>query len=349
MKAFKYIFFLLLIVIIALSIYIAVQPNSFNVTRTRTINAPAAVIYDNVIDYKNWESWSSWAEKNEDLKIMLPENTHGTGSSYSWEDADGVGTMRTIAASPHTSITQEMEFGEDYPKSNVNWSFTPNEQGGTDVTWSIAGDNLPFMFKAYTAFSGSMDDQIGPDYERSLEKLDSLVVASMSKYSITTDNEITMHSGGFYLYNTTSTKLSDYASKMQEMLPKVIAYAKNNNITMAGAPFILYHKWDEENNAVMFSCAVPTTAKVITTETDILTGQILPFSAIKTTLKGDYSNLKTAWDSTLKSISEKGYVAAENGPMLEYYLNTPMNTPNPADLVTEIYVAVEKKQDEVVE
>lgn len=347
MKAFKYIFFLLLIAIIALSIYIAVQPNSFSVSRTRTINAPAAVVYENVIDYKNWESWSSWAEKDEDLKIMLPENTNGVGSSYSWEDSDGIATMRTVAASPYTSITQEMVFSEDYPKSNVTWTFAANAEGSTDVTWAITGDNLPFKFKAYTAFSGSMDDQIGPDYERSLEKLDSVVVAAMKKFSITTDNELTTHSGGYYLYNTTSTKLSDYATKMQEMLPKVMTYAKVNNITMAGAPYILYHKWDEENNAVMFSCAVPTTAKVITTETDILTGQLIPFTAVKTTLKGDYSNLKAAWDSTFKFIEDNGLKTTENGPMLESYLNSPMNTPNPADLVTEIYIAVEKLEQDI--
>ncbi|TYB80292.1 transcription activator effector-binding protein [Bizionia saleffrena] len=347
MKAFKYIFFLLLIAIIALSIYIAVQPNSYNVSRTRTINAPAAVIYDNVIDFKNWESWSSWAEKEESLKIMLPENTNGVGGSYSWEGDDGIGTMRTIAASPYTSITQEMELDEDYPKSNVSWTFAPNAEGTTDVTWAISGDNLPFMFKAYTAFSGSMDEQIGSDYERSLEKLDSIVVTAMKKYSVTTDSETTSHSGGYYLYNTTSTKLSDYVSKMQEMLPTVMAYAKTNNITMAGAPFILYHKRDVENNAVMFSSAVPTTAKVITTETDILTGQLIPFTAVKTTLKGDYSNLKAAWDSTFKFIEANGLKPDENGPMLESYLNNPLNTPNPANLVTEIYIAVKEQEQEI--
>ena len=53
MKALKYILFLLLILIIGVAIYIAVQPNTFEVSRTRTINAPAPVLYNNVIDYKN--------------------------------------------------------------------------------------------------------------------------------------------------------------------------------------------------------------------------------------------------------------------------------------------------------
>ena len=36
---------------------------------------------------------------------------------------------------------------------------------------------------------------------------------------------------------------------------------KKNNITMAGPSFSLYHKYDEENNAVIFSCAVPVSER----------------------------------------------------------------------------------------
>ena len=54
MKFLKFLVLILLVVIIGLAIYVAVQPNSFNVTREKTINAPASVVYDNLIDYKKW-------------------------------------------------------------------------------------------------------------------------------------------------------------------------------------------------------------------------------------------------------------------------------------------------------
>jgi len=339
MKALKYIFFLLLIAIIAIAIYIAVQPSEYTVTRTRTINAPAQVIYNKVNDYKTWESWSSWAKKDPDLKITLPELTKGEGASYTWEDKDGIGTMTTVETNTNKSISQVMQIG-DYPKSNVSWKFTPNKDGSTDVSWSISGKDLPFDFKAYTAIMGSMDKQIGPDYERSLEMLDSILILDMKKYSIVVDKETTQHSGGFYIYNTAATTFQDFQTKMATMLPQVVNYANKNNITMAGAPYILYHKWDEENNAVMFSCCVPTTAKVITTSNTILTGQLQPFKAVKTTLNGDYSNLKEAWEKATKAIAKSGLEQNENGPNIEAYLNLPANTANPADLKTEIYIAV---------
>ncbi|MDD7884956.1 GyrI-like domain-containing protein [Flavivirga sp. 57AJ16] len=338
MKALKYLLFLLLIITIGTAIYIAVQPNSFEVTRTRTIKAPAAVIYNNVIDFKNWESWSSWAEADPDMKITLGKQTKGVDGSYSWEDKDGVGTMTNIKAEENKSITQEMQFA-DFPKSDISWHFKPNEDGSTDATWTISGKDLPFGFKAFATFMGGMEKQIAPHYERSLEKLDSIVISDMEKYSIKIDG-ITQHSGGYYLYNTASCKITELKDKMTEMLPKVGSYAMTNNINMAGAPFVYYHKWDEENNAVMFSTCVPTTTKVISNDSDILTGQLKPFKAIKTTLKGDYENLKEAWETTMKYIPENDLEFTENGPMLEAYLTDPMSHPNPADWVTEIYIAV---------
>ncbi|NMH86518.1 SRPBCC family protein [Flavivirga algicola] len=338
MKTFKYILFLLLIAIIGTAIYIAVQPNSFEVTRTRTIKAPAAVIYNNVIDFKNWEAWSSWVEADPDMKITLAEQTKGVNGSYSWEDKDGIGTMKNIETEENKSITQEMQFAE-FPKSDVSWKFTSNEDGSTDATWTISGKDLPFGFKAFATFMGGMEKQIAPHYERSLEKLDSIVMSDMKKYSVKVDG-ITQHSGGYYLYNTASCKITELEAKMTEMMPKIGHYAMTNKIAMAGAPFTYYHKWDEENNAVMFSCCVPTTTKVISADSDILTGQLEPFKAVKTTLKGDYENLKEAWETSMKHLTENGLEFTENGPMLETYLTDPMSTPNPADWVTEIYIAV---------
>lgn len=341
MKVFKYISFLFLIALIGTSIYIAVQPNTFEVSRTRTIKAPVAVIYNNVIDFKNWKEWSSWVEANPDMKITYPNLTKGVGGSYTWEDKDGVGTMKTLAAIDNMAIQQEMQIAE-FPASDISWDFKANDNGTTDVTWKITGKNLPFGFKAYTVFTGGIEKQIGPHYERSLEKLEGIVIATMQKYSITV-NGTTNHSGGYYLYNTTSSKIDEIANKIQEMLPKVEAYARKNHIAMAGTPFINYHKWDIENNATIFSCCVPTTERVITEEGDILTGQLLPFKAVKTTLKGNYSNLKEAWDKAMKYIPENGFDFVEDGPMLETYLTNPLNTPNPADWVTEIYIAIKEK------
>lgn len=342
MKALKYIFLFLLLVIIAFSIYVATLDNHYDVHRTKTINAPKEVVFNTVNDYKTWPEWSPWLQMEPDAKITYGDKSAGEGATYAWEgDKVGAGNMKTVAVN-NDSIAQEIHFIKPFESSsNVYWKFDKNEDG-TAVTWGMKGD-MDFMTKAFMAFSGSMDSRIGPDYEKGLENLDSLVHANMEKYSINV-NGIAQHGGGYYLYTTTSCKIEEIPTKTAEMMPKVGSYARQNNITTAGPPFTLYHKYDTENNAVIMSTAVPITERVITDkDSGIITGMLPPFTAVKTTLTGNYKNLPEAWKKAQEYIQKtEGIQPDENLPSIEVYLNDPMNTPNPAHLRTEIYIPVKE-------
>lgn len=341
MKVLKYILLLLVLLIVAGAIYVATLENNYDVQRTKVINAPAEVIFNKVNDYKTWPEWSPWLGEDPEAKLTYGDKTSGVGASYGWQgEIVGEGNMETL----HTdkdSIAQKITFIKPWESnSNVYWNFKKADKG-TAVTWGMKGD-LDFMAKASMLFMGGMDKQIGPDYERGLVNLDSIVQAEMQKYSVTV-NGLTKHGGGYYLYTTTSCKIEEMPEKMAEMMPKVANYATKNNITLAGPPFNLYHKYDEENNAVIVSAAIPVTERVITdNDSGILTGMLQPFTAIKTTLKGDYKNLKEAWEATEKYIAENSVEAIEGVPALEVYHNDPMNTPNPAELKTEIFIPVKE-------
>ncbi|MET2983903.1 SRPBCC family protein [Aureibaculum conchae] len=346
MKALKYILLLLLLIIVAGSIYVATLENTYNVQRTKVIHAPEDVVFNMVNDYKTWPSWSPWLGQDPETKLTYGEKASGVGASYAWQSENvdvGEGSMETLSTEKD-SISQKITFIKPWEStSNVYWNFKKVDKG-TAVTWGMKGD-LDFMSKAFMAFNGGMDKQIGPDYERGLEKLDSVVQLEMQKYSVTI-NGITKHGGGYYLYTTTSCKIEEMPEKMAEMMPKVANYATKNNITMAGPPFNLYHKYDAENNAVIVSAAIPVTERVITdNDSGVLTGMLQPFTAVKTTLMGDYKNLKEAWETTEKYISDNAVEAMEGVPALEVYHNDPINTPNPAKLKTEIFVPVKEVQE----
>lgn len=340
MKALKYILFLLLIAVIGFCIYVAVQPNEFSFNRSKLIKAPASMLYNKVNDYKNWPSFSPWIEQEPTAHLSYADKTVGVGGGYSWNgEILGEGHMETLNVDENKLIEQRIQFIKPFEsESDIKWTFEPTDNG-TKVTWAMAGKQ-DFMTKMVTTFKGSIEEMTAPDFERGLFKLDSIVTADMEKYTITINGE-TQHSGGFYIYSTTSCKISDIEANMEKTMPKITQYAANNNIQMAGPPFTYIHKWDEANNAVIFSCCVPTISKVVTTQDDVLTGQLLPFKALKTTLKGNYSNLKEAWETSMQHINNSSAMEfEENGPMLEVYLNNPKTTPNPANWMTEIYIAI---------
>ena len=343
MKFVKYLLFLLLIAIIGTAIYIAVQPNEFLVTRSRTIKAPASVIYNNVIDFKNWEAWSSWVEREPSTVITLSEKTEGVGGSYTWTDKDGSGSMITLKTEPNKTILQELQF-DDFNPTEVNWNFNPNEDGSTEVTWDISGSDLPFGFKMYTIFIGGMEKNIGPDFERGLEKLDSIVVESMKVYSIEI-NGITEYGGGFYMYKTTSASSSNISQVMGKQYGEIVSYMGKNNIVATGMPFTIYNEMDIENGSVIMSNAIPVMNKVnftnLTTDGEILSSYIPRIEVLKATLKGNYTYLSEAWKKTMAYIAENNLVQSDFKPF-EIYTTDPGQVPNPADWITEIYIPLKE-------
>ncbi|WP_439153181.1 SRPBCC family protein [Winogradskyella sp.] len=336
MKALKYVLLLLLIFIIGFCIYIAVQPNSFEVTRTKTINAPQPVVYNNVIDFKNWESWSSWVEENPETKITLADQTKGIGGSYFWEDDDGVGTMKTVDAEASSSITQKMQFG-DFPNSDVTWDFKPNEDGITEVTWTITGKHLPFVFKAFSTVMGGMEQQIGPHFERSLTLLDSVIVEDMNRHNIEI-NGITEYGGGFYLYKTTNANSQNMSAKMAENFGTVMEFMGTKGLKQSGMPLTVYN--DMSSGNVIMSNGIPVNQRIDIPEgSDVSLNFIPKTKVLKTTLTGNYTYLSKAWAATMKYIAKNGLEQADLDPF-EIYTTDPGNYPNPADWKTEIYIPI---------
>ena len=251
MKVFKNTLILLLILVVCFAIYVGSRPASFDFERSRTIEAPASVLYNKVNDFKNWPAFSPWIEQDTSARIRFGELTEGVGAEYEWEgEVLGLGNMHTDAVVNNQSISQTINFLEPYEAtSNVNWRFKPVENG-TEVTWQMDGEQN-FLSKLYTVFMGSIEEMTGPDFDRGLYKLDSIVQQDMKVYSIRV-NGVVEHSGGYYLYQSTSCKMSEFQNEMKKAMPEIGAYAVSNNISFAGSPFVLYHKWDEANNAVVF-------------------------------------------------------------------------------------------------
>ena len=77
MKLLKYLFFLLLIVLIGGAVYFGTKDGSFDVSETKTINAPVSMLYANVNDFKNWQEWGPWMEEDPEYENNYAEKTEG--------------------------------------------------------------------------------------------------------------------------------------------------------------------------------------------------------------------------------------------------------------------------------
>lgn len=338
MKTLKYIFFFILIFIVAGAVYLATLDGDYNVKRSRIIKANPEVIFNDLNDYKNWKEWGPWYEEDSTIVAVYAENTVGAGGSYSWTGKDGDGIMNTLETEKPKSLDQEIIFKTPFGdmRSDVYWRLEKVDQG-TNVTWGMKG-KMDFFFRFMTK---DMEDEMGPMEERGLELLDQSIQRKLKIYSIESEG-IVDYSGGFYLYLTTSTKISEMNAKFPEMMAKVGEFVKSNNIRTTGSPFTIYHKFDLENGTTMFSVCFPIPERMITPKgTDILTGFMARGTYFKTTLKGSYDNSLKAWEKAMIEVENlMDYYMVENEEPFEVYVNNMMTTPNPADLITEIYIPI---------
>lgn len=334
MRITKYLFLLFLLSLFALSIFIATQKGEYFVERNKIINSPASSVYNYVNDYKNWEDFGTWSHEDPEMKFTYPQNTIGKGASYSWEAKDGLGNMMTIFTKENDSIAQKMEYDGD--TSVVNWKFK-DTIGGTKVTWSTKG-KMNFFFKIYTALNGGVDKVIGTMYEKSLANLDKNLDYEIKTFAVKTNGVVTKPQL-YYVAQTFTTEIAKIDKNFKIVLPKITTFCTDNNISINGNPFIIYHTYDTKLGLAKISIALPIQNEIfLSAGSDINSGKIIAFQAVQATLTGDYSHLNKAYVKTVAVLNQKQLKRDPSYAFIATYKTGRTEVRNPSKWVTEICI-----------
>ncbi|MEP2934884.1 MAG: SRPBCC family protein [Gilvibacter sp.] len=353
MKFLKYLLFIILIVIIAGAVYFGAKDGKFDASTSRTMQIPAAVVYEQVNDYTTWQDWGPWMEIDPEVKVTMGDTTAGVGANYSWQSEHievGDGSMKTIATEANKSIDQEITFDTPFgaSTSDVYWKFESVENStDTKVTWGMKGE-FSLIEKIFMSFnSKSFDETLQEMYNTGLENLEQTTKASMEQHTVTFDG-ISEYGGGYYMYVTASTTAAGLGAKMAPMMGKVYGYMQANNIKQSGMPFTIYNQVDSAAGTMIFSTAIPVKERIITIpESEVLCGYMPPLTAVKTTLMGNYNNLDKAYARGLQYIQEKGLTINEEHPMFEIYVSDPGEVPNPSNWETAVYIPIVTPQETI--
>lgn len=344
MKILKYLLLLLLIVAVGLGIYAVMQPSEYDFTRTRVVEVPAEVVYDQVDDYKKRAAWDPWIEEDPTIVATYNEKTKGPGASYTWTSADMDGKATRVESVPHEALADELDFGS-MGKATAYWKFVPKD-GSTEVTWGMKAQDVPFMMKFFSAISGGYEAMMAPTFDRGLEKLDSISIIKVKENealmtSWTTSDVVQKSEEAIKFLGFAHTSKIDLKAMQiifMESLPKAGEYAMENGLEYGEfVPGTIYNTWDEEKG-----------------ETDFIVGIFLkkdlrPGAGMKavTIRKGNkvtiskFGNYGTGNAEVHKAIDE--YIKANsltvNGARYEMYVNDP-TTVKPNEIQTDIYYPV---------
>lgn len=170
-----------IVVVVLLVLLVGViymRPAAYEVTRSKTLTAPPAVVYAHIADFHRWPEWSPWEARDPNMKREFSGAESGNGARYAWvgnKDV-GEGRMTITEARPGEHVGIMLEFLEPFAAtSTTEFKLTPSGQG-TKVDWTMRGEN-GFSAKAMSLFM-NMDKMIGDDFDAGLAKLEMVTAAT---------------------------------------------------------------------------------------------------------------------------------------------------------------------------
>lgn len=346
MKILKYLFLLLLLSFVAASVFVATQKGLFTVERSKVINSPRTTVYHYINDFRNFEDFESWAVEDPTVKMSFPEKTAGSGASFSWENSEGKGSGVTLETKEGESIHQKINF--DGTKSDVLWIFKDTLNGKTKVTWKAKGE-MSFLFKIYTVLNGGADKIIGTIYEKTLVNIDKNLDYETKTYAVKV-NGVVRKTETFYINQTFTSEIQKVNKNARVVIPKLIEFSKTNNLYTNGKPFIIYHTYDTKTNLAKISICLPINKEILTSAgSDILSGKLKGFEAVKTTLRGDYSHSGEAISKTTAFINKEKLVLDSSWSHLEILTAGKPDVKSSSKLITEFYYPLAPKVKPVID
>ena len=156
---------------------IATRPSTFHVERSVVVAAKADVAAARVNDFHAWQSWSPYEKYDPSMARSYEGPQAGVGAVYSWKGNDKVGEGRmTIVESNASRVVLKLEFLKPFECTNqAKFTFVPQADGTTKVTWAMDGENTFFGKAASLVFD--MDEMVGGDFARGLAALKAEVEA----------------------------------------------------------------------------------------------------------------------------------------------------------------------------
>lgn len=170
MKIVKYVLIGLGVLIVAFLGLGLIIPREYTLEKTALIDCPKAQLHSKVSNLRSMNEWSPWADYDPDMKNTYQGEDGQVGSVSSWEGNDKVGKGKQEITSITTDkVETKLSFIEPWESEATSYILLKDQGDKTEVTWGMKGQN-DYPFNAMSVFM-DMDDMIGKDFERGLDKL----------------------------------------------------------------------------------------------------------------------------------------------------------------------------------
>ena len=336
MKIAKYILLLLALFSIAFSVFVATQPGSFEIVKEKNIDTSKTVVFDFISNLENMPLWFPFKYSNENLDFI--KNETNSISSVNWESTTSQYQLTNENLFNTDSLYQNFQENDNMQK--LIWKLEEKKEK-TKILIKITG-NLSFKQKINVLFKGGVEPIFGPKLVAGLNAIENKLKASFIEHSITIKGFSYQKETNF-IQHKDSCSIKDFDVRSKEILKKVNQFVEQNGIQPTGNPFVLFDRWEERKNFVVYAFCIPIQEEIVSTTNPNITGGNIPnYLALKTKLIGNtVLHRKKAYDAALKYIAKNKYEEDNGGFYLEVYPTENSNKQN--NPTVEIIIPVRKR------
>ncbi len=339
MRILKYLFLLLLLSMVALSIFIATLKGPFSVEKSIVINSQKALTYEYVNNQKNWKDWNYLAIEDPNIDINYSKTTKGNGSSINWNGKEGNGKLKTIKLKANENIIQTLDINGNTAEVAILFRDT---LGKTKVTMKAKG-NMNYLMKIKNFIYEGPQVLFGNFFEKNLYNLDKKLDLEINTFAVDV-NGVVNKPETYYLSQTFTSQFSKIEKNSEIVFSKIKSFCKSNKLTIGGKPFTIYHTHDTISKLSKISFCIPIQSVLsIPKNNEIVYDTLKKFEAVKTTLKGRHTFMKQAYKKTSLFFKKNNLKTNPIFSHLEIYTVGKNDNGNPSKWETEIYFPTRKK------
>lgn len=312
-------------------------PSRVQVERSTLINAEATAVYDVISTPKTWKNWSPWFQKDPTMHVQYFGPESGPGAGYSWDsqnDQVAQGKLTVTQVSAYDSVWVSVQSMKGPDAAMFSFAFRP-EGKMTRVNWTFeANMSKPFVLGKFLGLM--MESFIGPEFESGLTAMKSYVEALPRSEKTIQVACVPFAAAEVLLVPAITCQAAEIPAKLGESYGLISQWIKQNDMKMSGAPFAIYHEYDEKG-VVKMEAGIPVVIAKASSDR-VKKGSIRGQMVVFADYYGPYEGSSLAHEAILKWVKDKGKIIT--GSPWEEYVTDPGLEPDSTKWLTKVYYPV---------
>lgn len=257
MKVLKALAWIVGILLLVLIILIFAAPTQLHVERTVEINAPASIVWNDIVRFEKFNQWNTWKLMDSTAEYTISGDDGTVGAIDAWKGKKiGEGKLQHLSLDPYKSIQQKLTFVTPF-RSESDVFFQLSEAAGkTKVVWGFDAhydrpQNVMALF---------MKGAVEEDFAKGLNNLKSMAEADKNGPGTPNGINVTVREMDFPATTYAAARktvpfkgISNYYRTNLEQIYKAATAAK----LQPGVPCGLFYTWDEKKRETDMAAAIP--------------------------------------------------------------------------------------------